>query len=196
METIASLPSHKGVEAVNFYLLVRNTESLARQILHLFILDRLDLTTAERAELLLDTYGNLLVTDYAFQHVVDYAKALKVWLQGQPSPFRISVSTSVMKFKEIDQLVEIFKGWESDSSIDSAKLFDDRLREYYAERYDHRENLIDWDIHFKLNRLGADIIYSKEFLTWRTTGIAFPMREGGHIRPNMTLITTLNGSYV
>ena len=196
IETISCLPSHPEVKTINFYILERNPEALARELFHLYVLERFDLTVAQRAELILDTYGNLLVTTHAFDRVAKSAQILKGWLQGKPTPYRITVNPSILKYKEIDQLVDIYKGWETDGGIDAPKLFDDRLREYYSERYDHRSNLIDWDVHMKLHHLGAEIIYVKEFQHWRTTGVAFQMREGGQVRPNMTLITTLRGSYV
>lgn len=196
LETIANLPTHKNVSKINFYVLERNCESLVRQLFHLYALERFDLTLAQRAELILDTYGNLLITEHAYSQVAEYAKILRYWIQGKPSPFRINVDYSILKFKEIDMFVDLYRSWETDETIDAAKAFDERLREYYTERYDHRENLIDWDIHMKLKKLGASIIYEKEFQHWRTTGVAFQMREGGQIKPNHTLLTTLQGSYV
>eukprot|EP00770_Monocercomonoides_exilis_P007316 MONOS_7279.1-p1 / transcript=MONOS_7279.1 / gene=MONOS_7279 / organism=Monocercomonoides_exilis_PA203 / gene_product=dynein assembly factor 3, axonemal isoform 4 / transcript_product=dynein assembly factor 3, axonemal isoform 4 / location=Mono_scaffold00246:6640-7858(-) / protein_length=374 / sequence_SO=supercontig / SO=protein_coding / is_pseudo=false len=91
-------------------------------------------------------------------------------------------------------MIEITRDFEKDEGVNASEMLDTRLREYYRERYDHRRNLVDWDIHMKLHDLGATIIHDTEFQRWRNEGIAFPMREGGHIKPNLTIITTLKGS--
>jgi dynein assembly factor 3 len=52
---------------------------------------------------------------------------------------------SELKYKEIDELVEIFYSWSSKTSFNIEKYRDDRLRYHYKTRYDYRLNLIDWD---------------------------------------------------
>ena len=55
-----------------------------------------------------------------------------------------------LKFKEKDDLVDIFKSWSSKVPFKMQELRDQRLRYHYKDRYDFRTNLIDWDYTMNL----------------------------------------------
>lgn len=60
------------------------------------------------------------------------------------------ISLKELKFKEKDELVEIFKSWTSKIPFKMQELRDQRLRYHYKDRYDFRTNLIDWDYTMNL----------------------------------------------
>ena len=64
--------------------------------------------------------------------------------------FIIIISLKELKFKEKDELVDIFKSWSSKIPFKMQELRDQRLRYHYKDRYDFRTNLIDWDYTMNL----------------------------------------------
>jgi len=70
---------------------------------------------------------------------------------------------SLLKFKDRDDLVDIFKSWDRKAPFNMLELRlvfdllgslknnrDQRLRYHYKERYDFRENMCDWDYQMGL----------------------------------------------
>lgn len=95
-----------------------------------------------------------------------------------------------LKFKERDDLEDIFKFWRNRAPkhFDMTELWDYRLRQYWKQRYDSRTNLADWDYSMKLKDLGrASVIHSRQFARWRDTGIAFDPRDAPYDVSNRTL---------
>ena len=83
-----------------------------------------------------------------------------------------------MKFKDRDDLEEIFSSYLKNHIYDIEKLRDHRLRGHFKDRYDFRRNLVDWDYSFSIKE------YAK-YINLRETRLAT-----GTV-PNRTL-----GSYV
>lgn len=95
-----------------------------------------------------------------------------------------------MKFKDRDDLEEIFSSYLKNHIYDIEKLRDHRLRGHFKDRYDFRRNLVDWDYSFSIKEY-AKYINLREYRDWRLTGIAFETRLATGTVPNRTL-----GSYV
>ena len=55
------------------------------------------------------------------------------------------IDVNEISYKEIDELVDIFKSWSSKVKFDMELHRDTRCRYLYGKRYDYRANLIDWD---------------------------------------------------
>lgn len=107
---------------------------------------------------------------------------------------------SKLKNKERDELEEIIKFWKNNSPFDIKTLWDNRLREYYRDRYDVRENLIDWDYHMNLKPMKEKIIiHITEYNKWRQTGIAYMFGDDDddiYECPNTTLSSFTSGTLV
>ncbi len=58
-----------------------------------------------------------------------------------------------------------------------------------GRQYDSRQNSFDWDYHMKLTESDkrAAIIYKKEYLQFRETGVAFDIRNAVADKDNRTL---------
>lgn len=124
------------------------------------------------------------------------------------------------KFKEKDELANIFHRWSSKENDSASMMWDWRLRKLHGDRYDSRSNIADWDYHMrvrkslskkekeenddmtsngdvsnlvKLSNEQATIIHSTHFKKWRDTGIAYELRESSHEETNRTMITEARG---
>lgn len=60
------------------------------------------------------------------------------------------IDFSNLSFREIDEISQILKAYDLRVPFDIEKYRDDRLRYHYKDRYDYRDNLIDWDYVYKL----------------------------------------------
>ena len=57
---------------------------------------------------------------------------------------------SYLKYREKDELESVFKNYSRTTSFDMNGYWDTRLRAYYAERYDARKALSDWDWQYSV----------------------------------------------
>ena len=55
------------------------------------------------------------------------------------------VDWETLKYKERDELEDVFSSWLKVHKYDIESLRDQRMRGLYKERYDFRKNLVDWD---------------------------------------------------
>jgi hypothetical protein len=67
-------------------------------------------------------------------------------------PLNKLIDISQLSYKDKDDIVDIFKAYDSNGEYNIEKYRDDRLRYLFKERYDVRENLIDWDYHETLSK--------------------------------------------
>ncbi|KAL9978714.1 hypothetical protein ACROYT_G016264 [Oculina patagonica] len=167
---------------LHIYVVENNLEIYARHLLLLSIAleprDRLGLQ--ERTELFLELFGNSLVrpqaSEYLQQKSTDFIRMITDpdYLEACLPVFNFSQ----LKFKERDQLESIFKFWRNTDPklFDICKHWEERLRQYFAVRYDSRQNIFDWDYNMKLSKK-ASIINSHEYKSWREQGLAFELRS-------------------
>lgn len=66
------------------------------------------------------------------------------------TPLKKLVNLKLLRFEERDELSEIIQSWSMKVPLDIEKLRDNKLRYLYKERYDYRNNLIDWDYNMQL----------------------------------------------
>jgi len=77
-------------------------------------------------------------------------------------------------------------------SLQIEKLRDTRLRAHFAERYDHRKNLVDWDYSMYLKEYAPNV-NQLEYRAWRLNGIGFCTRLATGTIPNRTLGSFIEG---
>ena len=58
-----------------------------------------------------------------------------------------------MKFKDRDEMEEVFSTYLKKHAFDIEKLRDQRLRHHFADRYDFRRNVCDWDYHYGIKNM-------------------------------------------
>ena len=101
----------------------------------------------------------------------------------------------------INKLQTASKNDEKFNDFNILNLREHRLRAYYANRFDHKNNLIDWDYHFRIkqsnnnnnennnNKLSLNrsaIIHIYHYKRWRLFGLAYEKRECTYTIPNRT----------
>ncbi|XP_068707855.1 dynein axonemal assembly factor 3-like isoform X2 [Montipora foliosa] len=164
------------------FVVENNLEIYARDLLLLTIAfepkDRLGLQ--EKTELFLELFGNSLVrpqtNEYLQQKSNKFIRFITDldYLEASLPVFDFSH----LKFKERDQLECIFKFWRNPDpkQFDICKHWEERLRQYFATRYDSRKNIYDWDYNMKLSKK-ASIVNGNEYKSWREQGVAFELRS-------------------
>jgi hypothetical protein len=75
------------------------------------------------------------------------------------------------------------------------RMWDDRMRHFFADRYDHRRNVVDWDYSFDVKNLVPQM-FSMEYKQWRVTGLAFETRLATNTVPNRTMGSYVPGNHV
>ncbi|KAL7528971.1 hypothetical protein ACHAXR_005557, partial [Thalassiosira sp. AJA248-18] len=95
---------------------------------------------------------------------------------------------SLLKQRELDGLAEVFGSWGKSNKSNLKEVRDEALRNYYADRYDCREGVIDWDYQMQIKTY-ASIIHPIQFREWRLNGIAFEFGSAPkHVSDNRSLI--------
>jgi dynein assembly factor 3, axonemal len=100
-----------------------------------------------------------------------------------------------LKFKERDEMLDIFNTWWSREPYDMEGYRDQRLRYLWKTRYDYRKNMADFQYHFKLKDK-APIVRYRQYVYWHMHGIAFDSRFNTYITPNRTMNSYLPGHRV
>lgn len=62
------------------------------------------------------------------------------------------IDFSHLKYQERDEVEDVVKAWHSKFPFDIELARDNRLRHYFAERYDNRLNIVDWDYVFNIEK--------------------------------------------
>jgi dynein assembly factor 3 len=148
----ASSNNKKKLRPLHLYVYEKSIEPLCRLFLFLEIIQDWELSLRTRCNLFLEIYGNSLVQERTSKYIEDKAKALIDFFHYENKSRLSALNTSGLlmdlshlKMKARDEMVDNFKGWFQHNPFDIEKLRDHRLRHYYEVRYDHRNNLIDWD---------------------------------------------------
>lgn len=177
------------VKAVEFYILERPTETLARHLLQLQVACDWELPIRQRSNVFLEIFGNALVQERTQNYIAEIGQDLVELACSNGGALQEMVDLSLLKFRERDALVDVFRSWSAQVPYDVATLRDHRLRSHFGVRYDHRANLVDWDYQSRVHE-SASIIHRKLYKDWRLSGIAFEFGDQIYDQPNRTL-----GSY-
>ncbi|MEW5305020.1 MAG: hypothetical protein WDW36_007590 [Sanguina aurantia] len=109
---------------------------------------------------------------------------------------------SLLRFQERDAMVEVLRRYRRASApYDMVAAWDSRCRKWYADRYDFRKNLIDYDYHMRLQPLGVfgqeeangTVIHFHHFRYWRMHGIAYELRDCMYSVTNRSLLSSAVG---
>lgn len=202
----SSLPSSEGcTEGLRFHGLEFTVHedqiaTVGRQLL-LFALALDDsLGFRERTETFLEVFGNLRFREPVIDAVDRCARTAIDLVARQQGPLVGLVDVSALKFKERDELEAVLRSYFKPASLASAQcdcdvFWDERLRNQYKDRYDYRENLVDWDLQMVLKEK-ASILHPLLFSRWRMTGQAFEYRnlnENSYVWPNRTIVVEREG---
>ncbi len=167
-------------------------ESLARQLLLLSIALDVVLPRRERAEVFLEVLANTSVRERTAAYVASRAQALRRLLADEEGALAPLIDVSLLKMKERDAIEDVLATWLEEVPFDVVRLRDERLRNFYQDRYDSRRNVLDWDYTMELAPV-ASIVHKLHFREWRMTGLAFEVRDSAYVAPNRSLASMAAG---
>jgi len=168
---------------------------LARTVLWLTLICETGISQRERMEIFLDLMGNTLNRDKSSEYLENISKELIQLVTDDDkceSVIKELVNFETLRFKERDDLEEIFSTWMKAHKFDIEKLRDDRMRGHLKERYDFRKNVVDWDYQMELKNF-CKMMNQNEYRGWRLNGVAFETRLAVGSIPNRTLNSYTEG---
>jgi dynein assembly factor 3, axonemal len=182
---------------ITFYLQEYHKEVLGRHLLLLLLINDLSLPIRERVEMFLEIYGNTLIRERTSEYIQRQGEVLiKIITEHKNAPdIKSLFDLSGLKYKDRDELEEVFLSWSGAVEFDMGGLRDQRLRYHYKDRYDYRDNLADWDYHWSLKALASTVSY-RHYKEWRRTGVAYEYRLATYTSPNKTLSSYIPGKKV
>ncbi|XP_056306343.1 LOW QUALITY PROTEIN: dynein axonemal assembly factor 3 [Danio aesculapii] len=184
-------------DTLHVWVIENSMEVVARQLLLLYLslLPPDKMSVHKKTEVFLEVFGNSEIRKETEESVKQAAAQLSISITDSLSTDSLSHScldTSLLKFKERDELVRIFKLWERPPSAPGSvsKMWDARVRQHLGSRYDSRQGAFDYDLNMKLHQKGCGVINKHQYAKWRETGVAFEMREGLYQTANQSLLST------
>ena len=189
------LPLKKQREnPINIYFHEKDKENLARLVLFLTLFCETGISQRERMEMYLDLFANTLIRDKTSAYLEETARELIALVTEDEkkckSVLKDVINFETLKFKDRDDLEEIFSSYLTCHAFDIETLRDHRLRGHFGQRYDHRKNLVDWDYNMSMKDY-APYVNQLEYRKWRLSGVAYETRLATGSIPNRTL-----GSFV
>jgi dynein assembly factor 3, axonemal len=168
---------------IHFYLHEPNLRVHARHLFFLqwlcdavFSFDKLE----DHITMFLEVFGNSMLRDITAVQVKDVATKLARAVDREEGQLMGMVDFQFMKAKERDFVESQLKNWGRDASVAHIEgNWNRRLRTEMAERFDNKDNIIDWDFNFHLHDYTHALKFP-EYRTWRNTGVAF---DYCHINP-------------
>ncbi|XP_051969418.1 dynein axonemal assembly factor 3-like [Xyrauchen texanus] len=194
LKTITGL---RDSDTLHVWVIENNMEVVARQLLLLYLslLTPENMSLHKKTEVFLEVFGNSEIrsmTEETLKHAAAQLSLSITNTLSSDSHTHPCLDTSLLKFKERDELVRIFKLWEHPPSVPASmqKVWDSRVRQQLGTRYDSRQGCFDWDLTMKLHQKGCGVINKYQYVKWRESGVAFEMREGIYQSANQSLLST------
>lgn len=178
---------------VHFYLLENPCEVLARDILLLEVFMDFEVPIRQRANVFLEIFGNAKIQERTARYIEQLGQKLRTITSGGAGTLDL-LDLSHLRYRERDALEEVFKSYSRKFVCDMNSLRDHRMRGFYAERYDSRRALGDWDYQYTLKETIASIIHITLFRDWREKGVAFEFGDQTYEEGNRTMMTYVEGS--
>lgn len=197
MLTLSELSLKNTLSTVTFYIHEQSKEVLCRSLLLIYLINDTSLPIRERVELFLEIYGNSLTRERTAEYISSAAQSLIKIVTGHKTAGVLKgiFDFSCLKFKDRDEFEQIFVSWTGQVPFDMINLRDQRLRYHYKERYDHQDNLADWDYHWHYKDLAPQISH-RHYKSWRRNGVAYEYRLATYNSANKTLSGYIPGKKV
>ncbi|XP_060950947.1 dynein axonemal assembly factor 3-like [Limanda limanda] len=190
-------------ESLHVWVIESSMEVVARQLLLLYLalMPQESMGLNEKTEVYLEVFGNGEIRGQTEEILRNAASQLSLCVtETMETAAHPCLNTTLLKFKERDELARIFKSWippQSSSSssersvpIVMSKAWDYRVRQHLGTRYDSKKGSFDWDLTMKLQDKGCGVINKQQYVKWRERGLAFEMREGVYQITNPTLLSS------
>lgn len=180
---------------INFYLLESPSEALAREILLLEIVLDFEIPIRQRANFFLEIFGNNKVQERSALYIETVGQKIikSAFVNGTGGSLNL-LDLSNLKYRDKDKLEECFKNYSTKVSYDMDNYRDHRMRGLYAERYDSRRALYDWDWQYSYHTSITSLIHIRLYRDWRESGIAFEFGDQTYTAPNRTMMSYVEGT--
>jgi len=191
---------------LEFYIFETFQENIVRYILLIKLLTDKDFTNMEKIDLFLEIYGNTFLSEKCNQFLINSTKFIEdlIYSKKVDETYENNIQFnflseifdfSNLSYKELDCMKEILDSYYDKVNFDIEKLREERLRFLYKDRYDYRENLIDWDYQMKTRKF-LDFMGFKCYQRFRNSGICFSRYNIKYNKPNKTLSSYIPGRSV
>ncbi|XP_018533833.1 dynein axonemal assembly factor 3 [Lates calcarifer] len=200
LKTIAGLQND---ERLHVWVIENSMEVVARQLLLLYLalMPQESMGLHEKTEVYLEVFGNGEIRSQTEEILKHAASQLSLCVtETMETAAHPCLNTTLLKFKERDELARILKLWiqpqsslsssESPPPILMSKAWDYRVRQHLGTRYDSKRGCFDWDLTMKLHEKGCGVINKQQYVQWRERGLAFEMREGVYQITNPSLLSS------
>ncbi|XP_073345879.1 dynein axonemal assembly factor 3-like isoform X1 [Pagrus major] len=193
LKTIAGFQNE---ESLHVWVIENSMEVVARQLLLLYLalMPLEGMGNNEKTEVFLEVFGNSEIRSQTEETLRCAASQLSLSVtEALETPTHPCLNTTLLKFKERDELARIFKLWmqpQSSSSISMSRAWDYRVRQHLGTRYNSKMGCFDWDLTMKLHQKGCGVINKQQYVQWRERGLAFEMREGVYQMTNPSLLSS------
>lgn len=197
LTTISKRRRHKDkkngeLTSIYFYILESPMEVIARNILLMEVMNDFEVPIRQRTNIFLEIYGNCKVQERTGRYIEQLGHELRSLVANSTGRLEGLVDLSLLRYRDKDELEECFKSYRLSNSFDVETYRNHRLRGFYAERYDSRIALSDWDYHEAIHSR-ASIIHIKQYKDWRLSGIAFEFGDQTYSDPNRTMMSYTEG---
>ncbi|XP_035521159.1 dynein assembly factor 3, axonemal-like [Morone saxatilis] len=193
LKTIAGLQNENSLHV---WVIESSMEEVARQLLLLYLalMPQESMGNNEKTEVFLEVFGNSEIRSQTEEILRHAASQLSLSVtETLETATHTCLNTTLLKFKERDELARILKLWiqpQTSSSILMSKAWDYRVRQHLGTRYNSKGGSFDWDLTMKLHEKGCGAINKQQYVRWRERGLAFEMREGIYQIPNPSLLSS------
>lgn len=191
---------------IDFYFFETFQENLVRTILLFYLFLSEDFSNIEKIDMFLEIYGNTLITEksanFISNSIPDLSKIIYS-IEGNKKEENSELlkkmtdifDFSNLNYKDLDNMKEIIDSYHEKTEFNIEKLREERLRYLFKERYDFRENLIDWDYQMKTREF-VDFMGYNIYKKFRLSGISFEKYNTKYNKSNKTLSSYIPGRSV
>eukprot|EP00064_Thunnus_orientalis_P019296 superscaffoldBa00004765_g19412 len=204
LKTVAGL---REKDSLHVWVIENSMEMVARQLLLLYLalMPQESMGLNEKTEVFLEVFGNSEIRSQTEEMLRRVASQLSLSITDTlDTVTHPCLNTTLLKFKERDELARIFKLWIQPQSSSSSpacsapilmsKAWDYRVRQHLGTRYDSKRGCFDWDLTMKLHEKGkGDKVAVRGY--WGDI-VSSPYLSFGIETDDKSLLKTQNGQHI
>lgn len=191
---------------LNFYIYEYFSENIVRFILLVDLITNKNYTNIEKIDMFLEIYGNTLLAEKSDAFINSRINKLNDLIyKKKPNKQREESDNDIdlndlfsfenLHFREVDDLKEIIDSYSEKVDFNIEKLREERMRFLFKDRFDYKENMVDWDYQMKMKKF-LDYMGYVIYKRFRIDGISFIRQNVKYNKPNKTLSSYIPGRSV
>jgi dynein assembly factor 3 len=132
LTTVSRRRRHKGsstqLRPIHFYILESPIEIIARELLLLEVINDFEVPIRQRANVFLEIFGNCKVQDRTSRYIEQLGHQLRSLVTNGTGKLEDLVDLSLLRYRERDELEDVFKSYSRSIPFDMDNLRDHRMR--------------------------------------------------------------------